>query len=111
MIQSCTWRARLSSSLNARVHWRVRAKTAKAEREQARLMCHALMILPAPPCVVRLTRVGPRQLDDDNVATAFKSIRDGVADWLGVDDGDTIKVRWEYAQERGAYAIRVEVMS
>lgn len=109
MTRSIEWPARLSSSLNARMHWRVRAKTAKAEREQAALMCRARLIAPSFPCVVTLTRIGPRQLDDDNVATAFKATRDGIADWLQVDDGDTSKVRWEYGQEKGSYAIRVQI--
>lgn len=111
MTQSCQWPARLSSSLNARLHWRARATTAKAERRQALLMCGASLERPATFCVVRLTRIGPRRLDDDNVATAFKAVRDGVADWLRVDDGDTSKVRWEYDQAKGDYAIRVEVVS
>ncbi len=66
MTQSCTWTARLSSSLNARLHWRARAKIAKAEREQAALMCRTELRRPNFPCTVILTRVGPRQLDDDN---------------------------------------------
>jgi hypothetical protein len=61
--------------------------------------------------VVRLTRIGPRKLDSDNVAGACKATRDGVADWLGVDDGDESRVRWVYAQERGAYGVRVEVLA
>ncbi|WP_230682079.1 hypothetical protein, partial [Streptococcus pneumoniae] len=47
--------------------------------------------------VVRITRVGPRRLDDDNLARAAKALRDGVADWLGCDDGDP-RVSWHYAQ-------------
>jgi len=109
MADQCEWPARLRGSLNARLHWRARAKICKAERATAALLCGARMSRPAFPCVVTLTRIGPRQLDDDNVATAFKAVRDGVADWLRVDDGDTSKVTWRYAQERGAYGVRVEV--
>jgi hypothetical protein len=63
---------------------------------------------------VRLTRVAPRRLDDDNLRGALKSPRDGVADWLGVPD-DHPRVRWFYAQAvdgRPRYqAVRVEVAS
>lgn len=38
--------------------------------------------------VVRLTRIAPRSLDDDNAATALKSVRDGFARAIGVDDRD-----------------------
>jgi hypothetical protein len=91
--------------------WRKRARITKSEREQAALMCRCNLVVPHFPCVVRLTRVGPRKLDSDNVATAFKATRDGIADWLQVDDGDESLVTWEYGQERGAYAVRVEVVS
>jgi hypothetical protein len=43
--------------------------------------------------VVRMVRYAPRQLDDDNLASALKSVRDGVADALGVDDRDP-RVVW-----------------
>jgi hypothetical protein len=60
---------------------------------------------------VHLTRIAPRELDDDNLRGALKSTRDGVADALGIDDRDP-RVRWGYGQERGKvreYAVRVEV--
>jgi len=38
-------------------------------------------------CAVVLTRVSPRPFDDDNLAAAFKSIRDGMAARWEVDDG------------------------
>ena len=61
--------------------------------------------------VVTLTRIAPRALDDDNLRGALKACRDGVADWLAIDDRDP-RVRWEYAQRKGKpgqYAVAVEV--
>ena len=52
------------------------------------------------PIAVSMTRIAPRALDDDNLQTAFKSVRDGVADALGIDDRDP-RVAWRYAQEKG----------
>lgn len=61
---------------------------------------------PALPVVVTITRVGPRALDDDNLAASCKSCRDAVAAWLCVDDRDP-RVTWAVAQARGAYAVRI----
>ena len=58
-----------------------------------------------------LTRISPRRFDDDNLRAAFKAVRDGVADWLGVADNDP-RVTWQYRQERGQpkqHAVRIEV--
>ena len=49
------------------------------------------------PCVVRLTRLGGRELDDDNLRRAVKAVRDTGAAWLGVDDADP-RARWRYRQ-------------
>ena len=60
---------------------------------------------------MRLTRIGPRRLDSDNLAAALKHVRDGVADALGMDDGDP-RLVWLYGQRRGKpgeYAVLVEI--
>jgi hypothetical protein len=58
------------------------------------------------PLEITLVRVGKRDLDDDNLAGAFKAVRDGVADWLGINDGSK-KLVWKYEQTRGDTAITV----
>lgn len=52
------------------------------------------------PVRVDLHRAGKRLLDDDNLAFAFKAVRDVVAEFVGIDDGNTKLVRWGYSQER-----------
>jgi hypothetical protein len=48
-------------------------------------------------------------MDSDNLAIAAKSLRDGVADKLGIDDGDP-RITWAYAQEKSkGYAVRIEI--
>jgi hypothetical protein len=84
------------SAANKREHWAVRAKRTKAERNVAFLMTPHMEL----PVDVTLTRVSPRELDDDNLRPALKAIRDGVADRLGVNDRDP-QVRWSYRQEKG----------
>lgn len=98
---------RTVSLANQREHWRKRHRRTKAERQAAFLATPKL----TPPCVVTLTRIAPRALDDDNLRGAFKAIRDGVADRLGVNDADPA-VSWRYDQRRGKpkeYAVVVEI--
>lgn len=69
---------------------------------------------PPLPVVVTLTRIGVRDLDDDNLAAGFKSVRDEVAAWLGCGDGKKDPVTWVYEQERGppkVYAVTITVES
>jgi len=51
------------------------------------------------PWVVLFVRVAPKRLDDDNLAGAFKAIRDGVADAFGYNDGSE-GISWLYDQAR-----------
>jgi crossover junction endodeoxyribonuclease RusA len=99
---------RLRSCANLREHWAAKARRAKAERYMMALRLRGLPI-PSFPVIVTLSWIHPRRADSDNVASAFKAVRDGVADWLGVDDGDESKVVWVYRQEVGQYAVRIEI--
>lgn len=103
---------RVVSEANAHEHWRARARRAKDQRGTTRLACQARWgAPPSPPLHVLLTRIAPRELDSDNLAGAFKHVRDGIADWLGINDRDK-RVVWEYAQEKGEpkeYAIRLSI--
>ncbi len=49
--------------------------------------------------VVALTRCAPRALDDDNLASSFKAVRDAVAAYLGLDDRDS-RLRFVCKQEK-----------
>lgn len=97
---------RIESVANKREHWGARSRRTKAHR------LAALAVPEHPlPCVVTLIRVAPRKLDDDNLASGFKALRDGIADRLGVDDADP-RVTWKYGQVRGKakeYAARVKI--
>lgn len=105
---------RIESIANKREHWAARSARAKSQRVQAwaelRYIADSAPRLLGP-VVVTLTRIAPRELDSDNLAIGFKSVRDGVADWLGVNDNDS-RIEWVYAQERGEpkqYAARVSI--
>jgi len=98
---------RLPSTANLREHWGAKAKRASEHRSAARMVLgtRARGLVPA---IVTLTRVAPRRLDDDNLATAFKNVRDGVADAIGVDDRDP-RISWRYDQTAGDYAVRISI--
>ena len=101
---------RLESTANKREHWRTRHTRAKTHRNSA---FYSTPHNINPPCIVTITRVAPgRPLDDDNLAISAKSVRDGIADRLGIDDGSD-QVKWNYAQEkatkRGHYTCMVEI--
>lgn len=105
----------LPSGANLREHWATKAKRVKAQRNAVILCRHGGAFLPAIAATTRgealvclLTRIAPRRLDSDNLAFAFKAIRDQIAEELGVNDGSDA-VEWLYAQESGKAAIRVEI--
>ena len=98
------------SEANAHTHWRVRQKRAKSQR--LAVTCHLLFRrcdLPALPCIVTMTRLSPRKLDDDNAVGAMKHVRDAIAAYYRVDDGDP-RWTWRVAQEKSkAVGVRIEI--
>lgn len=107
---------RTQSEMNMREHWAKKASRARSHRCVAKMVGNATTLPNSLtfPLVVTLTRVAPRPLDDDNVRGALKATRDGIADWLQVDDRKSDIVRYEYAQQkgkRGEYAVLVSIES
>jgi hypothetical protein len=104
---------RIVSVANLREHWSKRHRRAALHRGTARAMMFQACRMPPStgPVQITLTRIAPRTLDSDNLASGFKGTRDGVADWLGVDDGHG-SLTWRYAQRKGhtaQYAAEVVV--
>lgn len=107
---------KIISEANQREHWALKFKRKKDQQLETLVAIHNNISTcrVAMPCVVRLTRIGPKALDTDNLAGAFKHVQDAIARKLGVDDGDTTKVRWEYHQmpiRIRDYAVKVEIRS
>jgi len=113
----------LPSLANSRLHWRALAAVKAKQRHQAALYLRArgaaflrewkvISGNPAARLGVTFTRISPRELDDDNLRGAMKSIRDEVALACGIDDRSK-RYEWDYLQERGApaYRIRLEVLT
>ncbi len=97
----------LPSRANERVHWRKRRELSKRVRDVAHWNVLANRDPQFPlkmPLTVTMIRVSPRLLDDDNLAGAFKNIRDGIADAFGVDDSPSGPITWAYRQHKGSPA-------
>ena len=105
----------LPSAGNLHEHWRKRHQRIKLQRAATRFAMagHAMTLAKAGAhahganLTVTLTRVSPRQLDDDNLAFAFKGVRDEVAACFGVNDNDP-RIEWHYAQRKGPAAVVLE---
>lgn len=74
--------------------------------------------LKGKPARIEFTRMAPRRLDDDNLASVFKPIRDQVVAWLAgknepnarADDGMRSGYEFSYhQQQQKAYGVRIEL--
>ena len=108
---TCLAPIRIESVANLREHWSKRSQRAKTQRAMVELYLRQHGA-PKAASVVTLTRIAPRPLDTDNLSGGFKACRDGVADWLGVDDSVKAGIEWRYAQRKGnphQYAVEVKI--
>lgn len=103
------------SEANQRCHWAVRAKRAKNQKTMVFLHMSPLMewgtrgALQCQKSIrIKLTRMGGRKMDSDNLAGSMKAVRDGIARALEMDDGDE-RLTWEYAQSKGEMGVMVEI--
>jgi hypothetical protein len=105
---------RLVNPTNEHAHWRVRHRRAKEQRSVAAMVCRSSFgSPPLPPLRITITLVGPGTLDSDSLPASAKHVRDGIADWLQVDDGSPL-LEWVYAQNkggRGEYAATIRIES
>lgn len=112
--QSVQFPMRTERGQNAREHWRDRARRVKDEKWSTAWSLVSVFGPRNPwplPLIVTLTRGAPSGgLDDDNLVGSLKTVRDAVADWLGVDDKRSDLVRYRYAQERAKreWFVRIE---
>lgn len=104
------------SEANRRDHWAVRRRRAREQAEDTILALATLgprvkaRLQRAKRVRVRFVRLGGRKLDSDNLAGAFKAVRDALCNrWLKIDDGSN-HYEWEWPQqESGPKGIRIEL--
>lgn len=90
-------------------HWRKLSKLSRSQKIATAIAIYGRQI-PTLPLLVTITRIGPRKLDDDNLASACKYVRDAIAKKIGVDDGSD-QYTWRYNQAIGKYGVDVEITS
>ena len=116
------------SEANCSEHWSKKSKRHKRQQFFIRIALNKYVKELKLPCTVILTRISPRLLDDDNLISAFKWIRDEISELIipekscsyitkigkirrikGRADSD-YRISWKYFQEKGSIAhIRVEI--
>lgn len=109
---------RVKSEMNGdREHWAVKGRRTKSQKVDTLVALNAAglsvrdHLRGCKSLRVRFTRIGGRQMDTDNLVTAFKYVRDAVSQWLDKDDGPGSGIEWVLppGQEPGAYAVRIEI--
>ncbi len=101
---------RLKNPLNNREHWRKVSARGADEKGLTRMMLGRRPVPPLP-LTITIVRVGPRKLDSDGLAASAKHVRDAVASWIGVDDGDE-RLGWVYTQQQSSdHAVHIVVES
>ncbi len=107
---------RIVSEANQREHWRTKAKRARMQRRGTDLYAFNNISrnnrddIQKHGAIIIFTRIAFQLMDDDNLAGAFKAVRDGVCDALDMNDGPKSGLTFRYTQEQGppkTYAVRV----
>lgn len=85
---------------NQRLHWGGKKKHTARDREQGKLIGFALRGEVQLPATIIITRYSWQLADDDNIPSAFKGARDGIADAFGVADDLESPLQFKYRQEK-----------
>lgn len=116
------------SEANCSEHWAIKSKRHKMQQFLIRSAYSHESLAIGLPCVITMVRLSPRSLDDDNLTTSFKFIRDELSQcilrikqkwhknrrgaWIplkGRHDNDP-RITWQYRQEKSKEpGIRIEI--
>ncbi len=105
----------VTARTNSHIHWRKRHAIDQEDRAHGRQLVEwrggkhpdgrwkrtlgEYMLAGGGRIHVAFTRLSTATCDDDNLPSAFKAVRDGIAEAFGIDDGSDRYV-WSYAQRR-----------
>lgn len=109
---------RVYPEMNMRCHWSARRRRFAEQKTMVAAMLNRIgaadrdelrQAAAGGKLGVRMVRLGGRTIDDDNLSSGFKAVRDQVAAYLLQDDGNK-KVKYTPDQESGgSWAIRLEL--
>lgn len=105
----------VTARTNAHIHWRQRYAIDQEDRAHGRKLVEwrggkqaerpwlrtigEHFLAAGGRIHVEFTRLSTATCDDDNLPSAFKAVRDGIAEALGIDDGSD-RYAWSYGQRR-----------
>lgn len=87
------------SEANQYEHWTARHKRKKAQQEAFHILWRSFRPKVTLPAIFTFTRFSHKTMDSDNLAGAFKHVRDQLARELKIDDGSEL-LQFRYRQER-----------
>lgn len=87
---------RLVSESNARQHWTKKHARTANRRSLVGMIVRTKIGRVTYPVRVDLTYHNSRRIDPGNIGVAFKAVQDGIADAIGVDDGNLDFYDWHY---------------
>lgn len=99
------------SEANCREHW---SKKVRRKHGQQAALWAAIKLSPVRmedvlfPVVVTWVRIGAQAMDSDNLANAFKGLRDELAMLMRIDDGSP-RVTWRYEQRTGKPGVELRI--
>jgi hypothetical protein len=114
-VKSWNLQLKVVSEANISEHWSKAHKRHKIQKRVIRYFMGDISLYKDIPVIIKLIRISPRKLDEkDNLPMSFKYVADAIADLIypGLQPGradDNDLMHWEYAQEKGAGSIRVEL--
>jgi len=93
------------SEANKREHWRAAHARHKTQKYATRLVLLSAKLPKKLPCKITMNRQSPRMLDSDNLQSAFKYIRDAIAEHFITDKApgradDDPRFDWVYTQTK-----------
>lgn len=106
---------RIYSEANLSEHWTKKHKRKRIQQFLVKRYYESANLGPYRlPVAITLTRMGQKLLDDDNLASGFKYVRDAIADCIlpGLPPGkaDEKGMKFIYKQQQQKqYAVRIEI--
>lgn len=104
-----------ASEANISEHWAKRKKRKDLQKRWIKEIWDYKQPNITLPCIIKLTRIAKRELDSDNLQTAFKTLRDSIASKIipgkkiGHADNDK-RLKWEYEQIKGKSSVKIEII-